>query len=293
MTQFNNNQYNSQKNNWRNWRNLIGIPQSSKDREFINKGINVSPSIRQAWLVSFKRTDNFYQQQLRIERQRQIQQRQCIGSQTCTQIKRNGTTKMVYVGELKLGDKVKSITKNGQLKWSPIYYIRDHGYTQCKHLNISFLDGSNVILSDNHLIYNQHKKLVRADTLNINDICYSHNSKYNKIIDITEIQDIPLTPCCLEGNIFVGNNNILVSCWSNSKENAEKLNNFKTVAEYLLENVTLETCSKICHYCYNTYKELNQNISPNIAFQKLNEKLKEFNGFDRQHLLKLLQDNFL
>jgi len=171
----------------------------------------------------------------------------CIGGSTKVETDKGVTT----IIDLKVGDYVK--TRNG---WSKIFYIRDHGFTKIPHLKIVFEKGEGFTLTDDHLVYDSEGNLKRADELKSGDTIWGSREK---IVSIIEVFDIPLTPCVIEGELFVGD--FLISCWAQNKENAAKMMTLMKMVEKVIDKMDGEKLEKLSHKMYEKFKAGGKEVS--------------------------------
>ena len=175
-----------------------------------------------------------------------------------TKIQTLNGSKMVK--DLRVGDIVK-VWKNNKIYFQPIFYIRNHGFKSILHLEI-ICKNNNVILTNNHLMYLKNGKLIRADCLNIGDKIKTI-SGYKKVTNINKIYDIPLTPCTTSGTLIT-DGNIIVSCWANSIENANKMSTLMPPIQKLIDSgKPINEISKIVHNYYNWFVENDKPILTN------------------------------
>jgi len=170
----------------------------------------------------------------------------CIGGSTVLETKR-GKRKVL---DLRVGDFVK--TGNG---WSKIFYIRNHGVTKIKHLKFIFEEGDEFIITEDHLVFDVNRNLKRADNLQIGERIWGSNKKIRKIINVL---DIPLTPCVVEGEIFV--NGFLISCWAQSKENADKMMQLMKIVEKYMGDMNEKELETLSHSFYEKFKASGKNL---------------------------------
>ena len=171
----------------------------------------------------------------------------CIGGSTKIETDKGVTT----ISDLKVGDYVK--TRKG---WSKIFYIRDHGFTKIQHLKIVFENGEGFTLTEDHLVYDSDANLKRADELKPGETILG---SCEKIISIVEVFDIPLTPCVIEGEIFVGD--FLISCWAQNKENAAKMMTLMKMVEKVIDKMDEKELETLSHKMYEKFKGGGKDVS--------------------------------
>lgn len=171
----------------------------------------------------------------------------CIGGSTKVKTKRGFMT----ILDLNIGDFVK--TRKG---WSKVFYIRDHGFTKIPHLRFIFENGEGFTITDDHLVYDSDNNLKRADELKIGDSIWGSDEK---ITNILELSDIPLTPCVIEGELFVGD--FLISCWSQNKENADKMMKLMKMVEKVIDKMDDKELEILSHKIYETFKAGGKDIA--------------------------------
>ena len=170
----------------------------------------------------------------------------CIGGSTVIETKRG----KVNVSDLKVGDFVK--TRKG---WSKVFYIRNHGFSKIQHLKFIFEGGEEFTITEDHLVFDASNNLKRADKLKIGENIWGSSKK---IMKITHILDIPLTPCVVEGEIFV--NEFLISCWAQSKENAEKMMQLMKIVEKFMGDMNEKELELLSHSFYEKFKASGKNM---------------------------------
>ena len=170
----------------------------------------------------------------------------CIGGSTVIETKRG----KVNVSDLKVGDFVK--TRKG---WSKVFYIRNHGFSKIQHLKFIFEGGEEFTITEDHLVFDATSNLKRADKLKIGENIWGSSKK---IMKITHILDIPLTPCVVEGEIFV--NEFLISCWAQSKENAEKMMQLMKIVEKFMGDMNEKELELLSHSFYEKFKAAGKNM---------------------------------
>lgn len=141
----------------------------------------------------------------------------CFGSETVLHTSR-GLIKLKY---LEVGDKVMSWDKiSNKTTMETIWYISDHGQDKIDHYRISLDSDEIVNLSPEHLIFLEDKTFLRAKELTKGQKILNINNESSTIINIENVEDVPLTPLTLTGNILLPNTSV-VSCWSHDKENVD------------------------------------------------------------------------
>lgn len=163
----------------------------------------------------------------------------------------------ILLKDLRAGDYVKSI--NGE--WKPIYYMRNHGSNKILHYKIKFDDNTEVVLTPDHLIFNEKNKLVRADSLRIGSkVTSSLDDNFNIITMIDKFFDIPFTPCIVEGVIDIEGKKI--SCWSGDEENAKKMDILSSyVQKEYNKGTSFEKIAKLSHEVYEIYHKNKKDIN--------------------------------
>ena len=160
------------------------------------------------------------------------------------------------LGELQIGDR---ILVSDDL-YSTVCHIRNHGYIPFSHIKFTLSDDKIIIITSEHLVYNQNHNLVCAKKLQIGDKIYGSNSI---ITNIEIVDDIPLTPIVVEGYINISGKKI--SCWSGTEENAFNLNKLMIYVKKALKNgMTVENLSKQIHDVYEMYYENGKQLDEKI-----------------------------
>ena len=178
----------------------------------------------------------------------QKQKNPCLGSENVLLTDR-GTVKLK---DLKVGDRV--LTKNG--KYSTVFYIRNHGFTPVSHLRFQFSDGATVILTTEHLLYDEANNLVRADAVSVGDVVFGGET----IVNIETVMDIPLTPCVVEGLIDIEGKSI--SCWAGNAENARKMQVLcGKVQDAMDQAIPIDVIAKMAHDVYEKYHASGKDLS--------------------------------
>jgi hypothetical protein len=158
----------------------------------------------------------------------------------------------IRLKHLKVGDRV--LTKDGE--WESVWYIRNHGFTLVPHLRLTFSDGATVVLTGEHLLYDESDKLVRADAVAVGDAV----SGGETIVQIEATLDIPLTPCVVSGTMDIGGKSI--SCWSHDVENANKMQVMcGRVQDAMDKGIPIATISKMAHDVYEKYHAAGKDLS--------------------------------
>ena len=179
----------------------------------------------------------------------------CIGSETILDTNRG----KIKLKELKIGDKVLSYKKEtNTILYSTVYYIAEHSNIPRKHYKITLSNGDCINLSKEHLLILSDNKYIQTENAMIG---YKIKNVYNQIvsiINIEKIQDIPLTPVVLCGNIILPNKTI-ISCWSHDEKNAIECNKLCDLVSQHIHKYTLEQISDIIENGYNLFKLKNKN----------------------------------
>ena len=185
----------------------------------------------------------------------------CISINNIVYIKRDNKLMTIKVSELIIGDLIQSINENKDTEWDSIYYIRYHEpRTPTPMINLHLTNGCNVILTDLHFLYKQGT-LSKASDIKVGDCLL--NDIY--VSTITYSEDIPVTVCTTNGNLI--RHDIVVSCWSNTIENVNYINEQsvsfmkKVTKEYPIEKweeIARTTYEQYKHS--DKYKELNKDI---------------------------------
>ena len=141
----------------------------------------------------------------------------CFGSETILQTSRG----LIELKCLEVGDKVMTWDeRSNKTTMETIWYIRNHGEEKVDHYKIS-LDSDEVVnLTPDHLLFLEDKSFIRADELIRGQKILNINNKSSTIVNIENIQDVPLSPLTLTGNILLPNSSV-ISCWSHDKENVD------------------------------------------------------------------------
>ncbi len=104
-------------------------------------------------------------------------------------------------------------------------------------------------------MFDVNRNLKRADNLQIGERIWGSNKKIRKIINVL---DIPLTPCVVEGEIFV--NGFLISCWAQSKENADKMMQLMKIVEKYMGDMNEKELETLSHSFYEKFKASGKNL---------------------------------
>lgn len=139
----------------------------------------------------------------------------CIGASTCL-ITTNGKK---YMGDLKPGDKV--LTWNMLAKkceYQSLLCSYHHNYVPEPHYEIKTAK-DRIVLTAEHRIYLADGRTIQAQEIKLEDKLLTIYGEFSPIISIKMIQDIPLTPVLLQGNVITSQGNVL-RCWSGTEENA-------------------------------------------------------------------------
>lgn len=190
----------------------------------------------------------------------------CFGSKNIIQTRRG----KIKIKDLVIGDFVLTSTIDG-IKEECVFYIRNHGFKNVEHLKLTLSDDSEIIVTQDHLLYLNNDKLIKACHVNVGDKLKSINESVI-ITKISKIMDIPLTPCVISGNIILGNT--VVSCWTDNEENANKMNMLmELVKNEFIKGTSLSNINIMAEKFYNEFHKGNKNIK-NI-FKIYNEINKE------------------
>ena len=141
----------------------------------------------------------------------------CFGSETVLHTSRG----LIKLKCLEVGDKVMSWDeKSNKTTMETIWYIRNHGEEKIDHYKITLDSDEIVNLTPDHLVFLEDKSFMRTGELVTGHKILNINNKSSTIVNIENIQDVPLSPLTLTGNILLPNFSV-ISCWSHDKENVD------------------------------------------------------------------------
>lgn len=180
----------------------------------------------------------------------------CIGASTLVQTTM-GTKKL---GELEAGDMIQTYNLQTQtIEPEKLLMVYSHGINEENHLLITTSSGKEIILSDEHRIYLENGNDVQAQELNVGDIIKTTNEG-EEVVSIVTIQDVPLTPVVLQGNVIT-EGGIVVSCWSGTKENAVMIHNLLRMVLPEINNKPSKEIATILEELYTKFRESKKDLS--------------------------------
>ena len=180
----------------------------------------------------------------------------CIGASTLVQTTM-GTKKL---GELEAGDMIQTYNLQTQtIEPEKLLMVYSHGINEENHLLITTSSGKEIILSDEHRIYLENGNDVQAQELNVGDIIKTTNDG-EEVVSIVIIQDVPLTPVVLQGNVIT-EGGIVVSCWSGTKENAVMIHNLLRMVLPEINNKPSKEIATVLEELYTKFRESKKDLS--------------------------------
>ncbi|XP_075251839.1 uncharacterized protein LOC142344188 [Convolutriloba macropyga] len=141
----------------------------------------------------------------------------CFPLQSHVTIIRAGTEMTEAIKNLKPGDLVLSYdTRNGNQLFSPFIAWLDYSLESTRFKRITLQNGSEVYITDDHLIFESSEKRVTklAGELKVGDLLMVQNGETSKIVSITHCEKFGFgAPLTAAGTIYV--DGVLASCYAN------------------------------------------------------------------------------
>lgn len=177
----------------------------------------------------------------------------CIGSST-ELVSESGAKRL---SELTVGDKILSYdSTTGESKMSTIYWIRVHDMT--KHYRITTTTDV-FTLSSEHLVLLQTGEYVRTRNLKVNDNLFSLDNE-SIVTNIDIVEDVAMSPIVLEGKVVMPNSTV-VSCWSGTSHNADKMDSLMKVIGLYTNKYEVAELSDIIEKFYMSFLENDKDMT--------------------------------
>jgi len=183
----------------------------------------------------------------------------CLGASTTVNVIRGMQfPKKMRIGDLIPGDYISVYDfKNKKTKWDIVYYIRNNQLKEIPQISITTEDDDVIVGTKEHLIYVNTEdgfKRIRFDKvekeMSLLKIINENTLAPVKIKEIIDVHDLPISPTTPSGNLCLGNQKILTSCWSHSEEHAKKMEIFNLFSNIFTKILPVSWSSKMTQVCY-------------------------------------------